>query len=147
MQKRTGFGCRLLVDPAGGTSFVHVANVITGWSGPNTSADVAETTVLADLYKTYKREQIDPGQATLSIAYDPLDTATQILVDLYDSGANAAWAQEFSDEGAGTITEVFTAMIVGFERTMEKGTLVTASLTLQVSGNAGFSGSGTVVDA
>lgn len=147
MQKRTGFRQKLYVDPAGGTAFVHVANIVDGWSGPSTTRDVAVTTVLEDTYHTKLGEQVDPGTANFDIAYDPLDTNSQILADLYASGDTATWKQEYYIDGSDTVSETFSAFISEFGRETRKGDLMRATISLTISGNPGFSGSGKVVDA
>lgn len=140
MDKRIGYGCTLGVDPAGGVTFTTIAAIIDGWSGPDTSADDVETTVLGDKYKTFARAQIDPGTVQFEIAYDPANATNQTLVDLYDSGDVASWQITFNDVGNGSATETFNGYVNSFSREMTKGSLVKATISIKVSGDPGYTG-------
>ena len=133
LEKRIGLGQTLSVD---GTALS--CAIIDGWSGPDTSADDVETTVLCDNYKTFQRGQIDPGTAQFVIAYDPNDTASQALAALYASGDVATWTITYSDEGSGTATESFDGYINGLSREISKGSLVQCTVSIKVSDDPGY---------
>jgi hypothetical protein len=138
LEKRIGYGCTLAVDEQGGSTFATLFNVVSGFSGPAASADVVETTVLSDKYKSFERSQIDPGSFTFTVAYDPADTASQVLVGLFDSGEVAQWQVTFYDAGSGNEQEEFYGFVESLGREVDKGSLITMDVSIKVSGNPGF---------
>lgn len=128
------------MDITGGSTYVIVGCIVDGFS-TSTSATSVETTCLGDTYKTFQRSDIDPGSLDFSIAYDAQDnTTTRKLVDLFNSGDVASWEITFSDEGSGTATENFLGFVESFNREITKESLVSASLTIKVSGDSGMTG-------
>lgn len=145
LEKRIGYGSTLSVDSAGGTDYTEVASIVDGWSGPSTTADEIETTVLDDTYKTYARGQIDPGEITFQIAYDPADTNSQTLVELYSSCTVATWQVSLSavcSSGGAAVTESFSGWVKAFSITASKNNLITADITVRITGDPGLTGTG-----
>jgi hypothetical protein len=142
LQKRIGYGQTLSVTVGAGPA-VELGAIVDGWSGPDTSSDDVETTVLADTFKTFKRAQIDPGTFTFTLAYDPADAESILIGDLYNSGDVATWTITYSDEGGGAPdSESFDGYINGLGREMTKGSLVSCNVSIKVSGDPGYSGTG-----
>lgn len=142
LSKRLGFGCTLGVDPAGGSSFTTLGNVVDGVTGPGATATDVETTVLSDTWKTFAKADIDPGSVSFMIAYDPDDTNTQTLVDLLGSTSSTLPTWQLTFSGSGSNTETFTGYLQAFERVAQKGALITANITIKISGDPNFTGSG-----
>lgn len=143
LTRRIGYGSSLAVDPAGGSSFTTIAGIVDGWTGPNVQADEIETTILSDTYKKYARGQIDPGELSFEIAYDPEDATSQMLVDLYNDCTVATWQVTLSatcDAGGGTVTESFSGWVKSFSIKATKSDLVKAEVTIRLSGNPGLTG-------
>ena len=140
--KRIGHGSTLGVDPAGGAAFTTLGNIVSGWSGPSADSDEIETTVLSDDFKTFAKGQRDGGEVTFQVAYDPDDTSSQTLADLYAGCDTATWQATFvSACAAGSVTETFSGWLKGLSITVDKGSLTVADVTIRVSGDPGFTGS------
>lgn len=141
--KRIGFGVTLGCDPTGGTSYAVLGAVVDGIDGPDPKTEEVDTAVLADKYKTKAGAQIDSGNATFQIAYDPLDTATTlVLTGLLTSSANAGWQITYPVIGAETQQkDAFVGFVCGLKRTISKEKMIVADVTICVSGKAGLAGS------
>lgn len=145
VNRRIGLGFTLGVDPTGSTSYTTLGAIVSGFKGPNAKADVADISILADTYKQFAKSQIDPGEYTFTIAYDPDDTTTSTLITCFKSVTPPApaWVITYpaGSTGAGTIvSEPFAAHLVGLGREVEKDKLVTCEITLKVTGTPGLHG-------
>ena len=80
----------LQVDPSGGSAYTPVGFIKDSVDSTE-SADDIEVTNLGDVYKSYVRGEIEPGELTWSIAFDPSDGTNQTLRSLMDSGDEASW--------------------------------------------------------
>ena len=136
--KGIGFGSTLSVDVVGGSSFVEIGTIVDAIEN-EVSAEVVDTTVLGDLWKTFATADLDGGEVTYVIALDNDDTQWQSLANLLKTGTAAAWQIEYSNS---TIKDTFDGLVTGLSRTIAKRDLLTSSVTIKVTGNAGLAGSG-----
>jgi hypothetical protein len=139
--KRIGLGILLDVDILGGTNFTNLAAIVDAPDNSGAKADVADTTLLADTFKTKAKAQIDPGEVTFTIAYDPSDgtTSQKLATVLADVINTANWRITFpAYAGAAQKIETFLAQLTGMGRTLKKDKLNIAPITLTISGNPGF---------
>lgn len=142
LTKRIGFGVTLGCDPAGGVTYAVLGAVVDGLEGAEAKTDEVDTSVLGDKYKTKAGAQVDPGNVTFSIAYDPLDTATTtVLTGLLASSAVAGWQITYPVIAAETQQkDAFKGFVSGFKRSIKKANLIVADVTITVSGTPGFTG-------
>jgi hypothetical protein len=145
LTRRIGHGSELAVDPAAGSSFDTLGNIVSGWSGPAGDSDEIETTVLSDTFKTFAKGQRDGGEVSFQIAYDPEDGAagsSQTLSDLFNGCDTATWQATFvSACAAGSVVETFSGWVKGLSITVDKTSLTVADVTIRVTGSPGFTGS------
>jgi len=143
LTRRVGYGSTLGTDFAGGTNYVALGNIIDGWSGPGATADEIETTVLVDTYKTFCAGQIDPGECTFRIAFDPTDTDSSSIANALEDGTTLNWQITYASCGGSSTTDSFSAWVKGFSIVVQKDQLTTADITLRITGSptiAGMSG-------
>lgn len=138
---RTGLGFTLGVDPTGGTSFTTIASLVAPPKRSGVKADTPDVTILSDQFKQFAKSQIDPGSLTYSIAYDPNDTVTTTLNSLLTQiTPTPKWQISYpAGTGSGAM-ESFKAHLAEISQTIEVDKLVTAEITLKVSGAPGFAG-------
>jgi hypothetical protein len=136
LNRLTGFGVTLGVDVTGGSTFVTLASIVTPPSGPSAKTEKVDVSILSDKSKQYAGAQIDPGEVSFEIAYDLNDVTTTTLATLLGNSAIANWQITYT---AGTIaTETFKGFVSGFDRKMGVTERVSATVTITVSGPAGF---------
>ncbi len=145
LNRRIGLGFTLAADPTGGTSFSTLAAIVDGWDEEDAKAETPDTAILADLYKTFGKSQIDPGGITFEIAYDPDHATTTTLITMFKSVSQVApnWQIGYpgGDSGAGSVVaESFKAHCVGMGRSVKKGKLLVCKITLKKTGQPGFNG-------
>ncbi len=145
LNRRIGLGFVLSADPAGGTSYTALASIVDGWDEAEAKADTADTSILADTYKTKSKSQIDPGSITLEIAYDPDDATTTTIITMFKSVSATPpnWQISYpaGTGGAGVVVaETFKAHLTGMGRTFKKDKLLIAKITLTKTGDPGFHG-------
>jgi hypothetical protein len=147
LRKRVGNAQSLAVDTAGGTSYTTLANIVKEISGPNAQAAEIDMGLLGDVYETYQRGSVNPGEYKCTIAYDPEDTNTTILTaSLGATFATLAstiphWKVTYAASGSGDTdqNETFFGFVKGLDKKGEKNNMVIADLTIKISGNP-FSG-------
>lgn len=143
LSKRIGLGVTLGVDTAGGTSYTTLAAVVDGLNEGESKATMVDTTVLSDTFMTKSKSQIDPGEVTLTIAYDP-DEATSVTLKTLHASTSATpptWLITLPSGtlGAGTITtKSFAAHLSGMGREIKRDGMIVCSITLTKTGNPGF---------
>ncbi len=124
------------VDKTGGASFTVLGNIVDGWKGPGAKATTADTSVLADLFDTFAKSSIDPGEVTFQIAYDEGDSASLLLGDLLRQLTPAAQWQATNSDGG---TRNFFALLTGMDNEVKKKSLVVCDITLKATGDPGYS--------
>ena len=80
VNKRIGLGFTLSVDPLGGTSYTTIGAIVDGFGESEAKAMMVETAILTDVFITKSKSQVDPGEVTFIIAYDP-DEASSVLLN------------------------------------------------------------------
>lgn len=140
--KHAGFLGTLGWDPAGGTSYTTIAQIrdMTGPSISRTEIEVADRSVTG-YYKEYIGGFVDPGSITFDLTWDPITTdshaqtsGTGLLADFEtDQCSQAAWQWQLDGCG-GTATFTFDGFLSGFEVSDPFEDVVTASITVKISG-------------
>lgn len=144
LTRRMGLGVTLAMDPAGASNYVTLGAIVDGFSG-SAKADVADMSILSDTFKPKGKGQVDPGEITLSIAYDPDDnsntnTSRALAAALALTGPTPRTFQ-ISYPAVGAVnasTENFSGHITGLGREVKKGDMIVAPVTITVSGDPGF---------
>ena len=144
--KRIGLGTVVSVRPStftagGSTVFVAIANIVEPPSGPDASAADIDTHTLDDgIYETHAKGSVNPGTATMVLAYDPEDDSGVLLAQLLAQFTPVPqWQIVFpARDGAGAQTETFSANLMTMGREIPKNGLVTRTVGLQASGNPGY---------
>lgn len=151
LTRRAGLGVTLGVDPTGGTSFTVLGAIVEGIDGPDAKGEEYDASLLTDKYKHKDVAQVDPGDLTFTIAYDPADTATTQALALQLSGGTAGGSQtvaampnwQISYPIIGVETqqkETFLGRLKGFKRRIKKSEMIMADITIAVSGVPGYTG-------
>lgn len=144
LNRRIGLGFTLGVDATGGSSFTTIGSIVDGFDEDEAAADVADTSVLADLYKLKAKSQIDPGGLTFEVAWDPDFPANATLVTTFKNLTpipNWQISYPAGDQGAGSIVvDTFKAHHTKMGRVIKKDKLFTCKITLVKTGQPGFSG-------
>lgn len=117
--------------------------LVDGFSGPDATAAVVNTTLLSDAVETFAKGQISPGKLSMTVAYDPNDPVSSSLssmftvtnVDPYPFTINYP---STDSSGAGTIT--VNGHIVGLGMEVAKDKLVTRKVDIQLTGGVGYPG-------
>jgi hypothetical protein len=142
LTKRVGLGVILNCDPTGGITYTALGSIVDHIDGADAKTTVYDSSLLTDKFTTKGGAQIDPGSVTFTIAYDPLDTSTTtVLTALLASSAIAGWQLLYPIIGTEVQQkEPFKGLVSGFKRGVKKGAMITADVTISVSGDPGFTG-------
>ena len=143
--RRIGLGFTISVSPTGTAgTYTGIGSLINSPQGPGAKADTVDVSLLSDTYKQKAKGQVDSGDVTFSIMYDPDDTSTTTLTALLTQTTTIpAWKVGYpaGTNGAGTVTtETFSGPLVGFSRKASKTGKIEAEITIAVSGGAGYTG-------
>ena len=139
LTKRVGFGVVLQYF---NVSYITLGAIVEGVDGGDAKTTVIDTAILSDKFMPKAGGQIDSGEVTFTIAYDPLDTGTTtVLTGLLGSSAITNFKILYPIIGAeAQQSDVFAAIVTGFKRGIAKDKMITAEVTLTISGDAGFTG-------
>jgi len=144
LTERIGLGVTLGYSSNLTTPSYTVLGAVLSVDGPDAETTEVETSLLSAKYNTYSGAAIDPGSYKIVIAYDPADTVTNtVLGGLLTSSAMGAWQISYPIIGAESQqTDVFQGFVKGFKRsTLGRKDMITAEVTIRVSGKAGIAGS------
>ncbi len=143
--KRISNGITLGYNDTTNTTYTTLANVVKMISGPSAKAETVKLDLMADIYDTKSRGSVDPGQVKFDIAYDPTDgNSTKLASLLGSSFATLAsgvpsWKLTYPAVGTNSAqTETFSGFVAGLDRKAEKNNMVSAEITIEVSGDPGF---------
>lgn len=153
LTRRVGLGVILSVDPIGGTSYAALGAIVDTIDGADAKGNTYDSSLLTEKYITKGVAQIDSGTVTFKIAYDPADTATTQVLALQLSGGTPGgsttnvqataphWKITYPIVGAETQqTETFFGWVTGFKRGIPKNNMITADITITLSGPPGYTG-------
>ncbi len=128
MAQKTGFGATLTFGTT--TTYTPKKRSI---SGPGMSREALETSHLATTggFKTFIPDDlVDGGEVTTDVFWDPLDGWPPIEA--------APEVVTITHNDTGAATEIFTAFVSGFDKAMQLGELMMATVTLKVAGEVNF---------
>ena len=121
-----------------GTAILDIVSI----SAPSVSIATIDTTSIADIYRTFLGGTIDSGEMSLEVQYDPNSTSGAELEASWEATATVAPTAKvciitFSDSS----TYTFDAILTGMQVTAAMDSVVTASVTLKVTGAITVAGS------
>lgn len=121
-----------------GTAIADIVSI----SAPSVSIATIDTTSIADIYRTFLGGTIDSGEMSLEVQYDPNSTSGAELEASWEATATVAPTSKeciitFSDSS----TYTFDAILTGMQATAAIDSVVTASVTLKVTGAITVAGS------
>ena len=127
MAQKTGTGTTCLF----GTTTTYTPKKVS-INGPSQSREALNTSHLGTTGTMTKtpNDLIDPGEVTMDVFWDPLDTYAPI-------GA-AAETITITNNDTGAATEAFSGFVTGFETQRQLGSLMTATVTITVAGPITF---------
>jgi hypothetical protein len=141
LQKRIGLGFMLQCDDVDGVNFTNLAHLVDGFEHTGAKATMANVSLLADVWDTFTKANIDPGEITLTVACDPRTNTTysRLAGLLAKTGINNVNNFRILYPVAGSDNNTHTETSQGFVsqlgRKIQKGALVVAPATLKLSDN------------
>ena len=121
-----------------GTAIADIVSI----SAPSISIATIDTTSIADIYRTFLGGTIDSGEMSLEVQYDPTSTRGAELEASWEATATVApVAKECVITFSDSSTYTFNAILTGMQVTAAMDSVVTASVTLKVSGAITVAGS------
>lgn len=134
--RNIGFGTKLGVDIAGGTTFVDLVSIKTPPNGPNAKIEKVDVSLLNEKWKSSAGGQGDAGEVTFDIQYDKTDTVTtQILTTLLGNSNVANWQVTYALPSM--TTGQFLGWVGGFDKKTSLTEAQEATLTINVNGAPG----------
>jgi len=143
VERRTGFGFTLDVDPAGGSSFTTVGGIVN-FNGTEASRSDVDVTLLADTFMQFRGAQVDGGTLEFDVALDPNDAESKTIVSLFHRNANDIvpnWKITHSTLTGSTLavpTRTFRGYVNKLSDVFEKESLATRTVGVKVTDNTGF---------
>lgn len=134
--KAIGYGSVLVVtSTTGELNLGQVRNI----SGPNVDFDDVDTTTLdsSSNFRTYIPGLGNPGEVTMSLAYSSTVTSHKRLA--YYMGQRQSKTFTFYPNSTAGDADAFSAYVKGMSREVPLDDLITADVTLKVSGKPGYS--------
>ena len=121
-----------------GTNIADVVSI----SAPSVTVATIDSTSMADVYRTFLGGTIDSGEMSLEVQYDPNETGYAKLEAVWEATASVAPVAKacvitFSDSS----TYTFNAIRVGMQVSAQNDSVVTASISLKVTGAITVAGS------
>lgn len=143
-RKMIGLGCTLGMSESSGTSVYTTLAGVVSFSGPNATADDADTSTLdnststtSGAWKTFQRGQVDPGEVAVTLSYSSTESANKKLGTAFKAGNVRRWKVTLSSTSVGT--ENFAGYIKSMGREIGgAGSMITRTLTIKATGNPGF---------
>lgn len=136
MTKYFGYGSVLQVTTTTGDAAI---GQVTAISGPGVDFGDVDTTCMdsSSNYRTFVPGLGDPGEITVSVAYDP--TAVPIKRLTYYMGQRSVKAFKLYHGTTAADEDAFSAYVKGISRDIPMDNLITAEITLRLTGKPGLS--------
>lgn len=137
MTKYFGYGSILQVTTTTGDLAIGQVKSI---SGPGVSFGDVDTTCIdsSSNYRTFVPGLGDPGEITLSLVYDPTLRSHKVLAYYMKNRSSKAFKLYHGTTAAGD-EDAFTAYVKGMSREIPMDDVITADVTLKLSGIPGLS--------
>jgi len=138
-QGTSGFGTLIKIGNAASTEVFTAIAEVKSISGPNLAREMLEATHMESPsgYREYLPSFKDAGEVSLEVNFLPGDTGQKALVTDYNNGTRRNFKIVWPNT-AGT-TWSFSAYITGFQPSAAVGDMLSASVTLKVTGNVTLS--------
>lgn len=135
MAKNIGYGSVLTVTTTTGAAEIgQIRNI----SGPGVSANDVDTTTIdsSSNYRTFACGLLDPGEVSFGVIYDPANSMHKRLA--YYAGQRITKTFTVYHASSTGDTDAFTAYVKGIGREIPLDDVITADITLKVSGVPGY---------
>lgn len=136
MGKFVGIGTTLSVSSSSGSLTIGQIRSISNTESTATEVDLS-TLDSTGSFRNFKPGLLDPGGLTMDLVYDPGLSSHQRLYTYYKARTLKTWTVTYSTSGANTHS--FEAFISGIGNEIPLDDLISASVSLRKSGDAGFS--------
>lgn len=135
MAKTFGYGCVLQVTTTTGDLAI---GQIRSINGPNSQFGDVDTTCIdsSSNFRTFIPGLGDPGEITLAVAYDSTSRAHAVLSYYHKNRSSKAFKLYHGTTDAAE--NAFTAYVKGYSRSIPMDDVITADITLKVSGLPGL---------
>jgi hypothetical protein len=125
-------GMTIEVSEGSPTAFSVIPEV-RSLGGPSGSATILDATDLSSTGKEFKTGLKDEGELSMEIFYRPDNTVHARLRDYFSTSTTGAFRLSFTDT-APTVKWYFSAIVSGFAVSGAVDTLLTATVTLKITG-------------
>jgi hypothetical protein len=125
-------GVQLQRGDGGGPEVFTLVGQITSIDGPSGSAAVIDVTTLDSTAREKRMGLPDEGQVTLEVIYDPANVQQEGLRS--DRAARTLRNFQVVLTDLGSTTFSFSAFVLEFSRALSVDAVVTASITLEITG-------------
>jgi hypothetical protein len=135
MAKNIGYGSSLAVTTTTGS--LAIGQIKTMSFGGSDATDVDTTTLDSSTnYRTFRPAPIDPGDLSMTVVYDPQAAAHRRLITYFEAFSTKTFTVTYNTTTSDT--QAFSAYIktVGAEIPLDD--LVTADITLKITGDAAW---------
>jgi tail tube protein len=149
LTRRIGLGCLLGADKTGANTFRNLGTIVNGWKGSGAKAAVADCAIMSDVYKPKGKGQVDSGELTFQIAYDPSDATNtntsqylnSMLTQTGPPGTEANFQKTYPAVGAvNAVTETFLGWLTGMGEEVAVEKMIVRDITITISGPPGYTG-------
>lgn len=137
MSKYPAFGIQIAWDPAGGSSYATIGQILDV-AGPNLQRSTIDVTThdSVDAWMEFLKSLKDGGEVTFSIVWDPAlgthDAATGLASDFDEDSINPNFQITFPDTGNTVWT--FPGAVTNFNPTAPVADRLSADVTIKVMG-------------
>ena len=136
MAKTVGYGSVLVAtsSTAGDFNLGALRNI----SGPGVSGNDVDTTTLdsSSNYRTFVCGLLDPGEVSFGVVYDAANAMHKRLA--YYAGQRVSKLFTIYHGSSGGDTDAFTAYVKGLSREVPLDDVITADITLKVTGKPAY---------
>lgn len=136
MAKTIGYGSVLVVVSTSGADIT--TGQIRNITGPGVSGTDVDTTTMdsSSNYRTFVPGLLDPGEVSFSLVYDPASTTHTRLARFMGERLSTTF-KVYHGSTAGN-EDSFVGYIKGLSREIPMDDLITADVTIKVSGKPGY---------
>ncbi len=144
LQRRIGLGVVIAADDASAGNYVNLASVVEGFEHGGAKAKVVDASILSDTYERIGKGQVNPGEVTLMIAYDPSANTTAarlaalLAITGFDTGTNFKVTYPACGSENAAVNKTFKGYVTSLGLSVKRDKLITQSVTIAVDGDPTF---------
>ncbi len=145
LQRRIGLGVTLSADDASAGNYVALGSIVDGFKHGGAKAKVVDASIITDTYERVGKGQVNPGEITLMIAYDPTASTTtsarlkaMLAITGFDTGTNFKIVYPACGTENAAINKTFLGYVTQLGVEVDRGKMITMPVTIAVDGDPGF---------